>query len=201
MPRNSSRNSTPSVSPLSNTSGPREDGNTKPESEVVPVNGSEPSAGDLGQRAASPAASDDGASSSLSEFDGSLDEHDKMDAEDTPRQAAEEGNESEAETERLGRTPQKLWKTGETGRTPSKLSQQANTYDDEASDGDSTPTARQRASVSPSTRASKGNFLSFRWKNSADHDVQMSQGESANVHHHSAMPRAHFPTSQNPTTN
>lgn len=98
--------------------------------------------------AVSPDGSEAGVSSSLSEFDGSLDEHDKMDTSNTLAHALEEDNESEAETERLGRTPQKPWMTGETGRTPSKLSQHA-TYDDEVSDGGSTPTAQQRASVSP----------------------------------------------------
>jgi len=164
-PGNSSRNSTPSVSPLSNTFETRENPSAKHEIDaVLASNGvaAEHLPEELENGAPSPGGSETGVSSSLSEFDGSLDDNDKIAAEDTPAHAIEEENESEAETERLGRTPQKPWRTGETGRTPSKLSQQA-TYDDEASDGELTPTARRRTSVSPSTaRGTTGESFAVR---------------------------------------
>ena len=86
-----------------------------------------------------------------------MDEQDKLELDETPRAVVAEENESEADTEILERTPQKLWKHGETGRTPSKLSQQAN-IDEDLSEAESTPTARGPSGSPTSGRQATGEF-------------------------------------------
>lgn len=83
---------------------------------------------------------DDDRSSSLSDFDASSDEQDRntYPAPLSPQRADEA--DSEAETERLERTPQKPWKSIDVGRTPSKLNQES-TYGDDLSEAASSPEA------------------------------------------------------------
>lgn len=86
---------------------------------------------------------DDDRSSSLSDFDGSSDEQDDPIPQADPAPLSPlppDEADSEAETERLERTPQKPWKSVDVGRTPSKLNQQS-TYDDDLSEPASSPEA------------------------------------------------------------
>lgn len=97
---------------------------------------------------------DEDRSSSLSDFEGSLADMERREGDRSSQAMDDEEveDDSEAETERIGRTPQKLanaaMTNGDTARTPSKLYQES-TYDEELSDADSTPTGPGRQSVSP----------------------------------------------------
>ena len=129
-PVNDGRTSTPSVSPLSNASRNLNDSTnpshtTKPSQHGKTATASEPTA-------QSPDKSEADRSSSLSDFDDSLEDQEQPDTIPHAPQAQDEENESEAETELLERTPQKPWKASSSGKTPSKLNQQSS-YEEQAS--------------------------------------------------------------------
>lgn len=102
---------------------------------------------------------DDDRSSSLSDFEGSLEDPDKADITHRSSPPRDPENDSEAETERLNATPQKPWNSGEvvnnTGRTPSKLREEATWDDDlsepvsEAEDAPASPSAQRSATGKP----------------------------------------------------
>jgi len=145
---NNDRHSTPSVSPLSNTSRSHKastarSGTAQGENHL-----------DTDGRPQHDGLEDD-RSSSLSDVEGSLDDQDQRDTVPKSSQLPEADNDSEAETERLQQTPRKSWMSGTTGRTPSKLQQQS-TQGDDLSDAESTPTAGERESLSPSNRRPTG---------------------------------------------
>ncbi|GAB7357029.1 hypothetical protein MBLNU459_g7855t1 [Dothideomycetes sp. NU459] len=164
--RDRDRNSTPSISPLSTTSRANIDrdrlvplsptGQRKSLDAVHTAREAQPAHDDVAMQDGDDDDDDgnntnnknndddaDDRSSSLSEFDGSFDEQDDQDELTGPAplspQRVDEAD-SEAETERLERTPQKPWKSADVGRTPSKLNQES-TFDDDLSEAASSPEA------------------------------------------------------------
>lgn len=151
------RNNTPSISPLSTTSRTHADyfvAHNQPLKSPTP----QLKAMDL-----SPTAQDvepvvdtimrdddrDDRSSSLSDFEGNFDDQENNHTNKHPSPPRLEEADSEAETERLERTPQKSWINPDTGRTPSKLNQET-TIDDHMSELDSSPKSPHRDPNSPS---------------------------------------------------
>lgn len=145
------RNFTPSISPLSTTSGVHNEyfGDTNHPRPSPPV---EPSLVDAPYPIADTSVPDDvvmrdDRSSSLSDFEGNFE--DQQPNQDANDDAATEDADSEAETERLEHSPQKAWKSADVGPTPSKLNQET-TAEDDLSDPASSPRSPPRDPQSPS---------------------------------------------------
>lgn len=149
---NRDANYTPSISPLSTTSRAHNDYFTQsnpPRASHTPApNAIEHSLAHTNQQDTDVIMRDD-RSSSLSDYDANSENQENDNAASPRSPLPIEEADSEAETERLGRTPQKPWNNPDTGRTPSKLNQETSIDNPLSDPPASSPTTPGRDAQSP----------------------------------------------------